>query len=280
MKMKEKFEKRNAVPPRSVVLNSKKADGNVLRVARSVMSVLEKHGISVLATGPLAKKLGLKPSNLSGDAVVAIGGDGTILGTVRRLKGDTIILGIHMGTVGFLTEVGEDGATDAAERLASGNYNVEERSRISTRIGNTALPPALNEISIITAVQARIIKIEVKIDGKTFGPFSADGIIISTPTGSTAYSLSAGGPILEPSTQAFALVPICPYNFATHSLVVPDCSKMEVRVLEGSAIISVDGQVRWKIGRGQRIAAEKCGQPAKFVRLNEHFYKKLNGMVR
>lgn len=278
--MKEKFDKNNAVPPRSVVINSKKADGGVLRVARSVRSVLEKRGIPVLATGVLAKKLGLRQSDLSGDAVVAIGGDGTILGTVRRLKGDTKILGIHMGTVGFLTEVGEDGAADAADRLANGEYKVEVRSRISASIGKARLPPALNEISVITAVQARIIKIEVKIDGKPFGPFSADGIILSTPTGSTAYSLSAGGPILDPSARAFVLVPICPYNFATHSLVVPDCSRIEVRVLEGSAVVTVDGQVRRKVGQGQMIAAEKCGQPAKFVRLNEHFYKKLNGMVR
>ncbi len=278
--MKEKFDKNNAVPPKSVVINSKKAGGDVLRVARSVRSVLENRGIPVLATGVLAKKLGLRQSGLSGDAVVAIGGDGTILGTVRRLKGDTKILGIHTGTVGFLTEVGEDGAADAAERLANGEYKVEERSRISASIGKARLPPALNEISVITAVQARIIRIEVKIDGKTLGPFSADGIILSTPTGSTAYSLSAGGPILDPSARAFVLVPICPYNFATHSLVVPDCSRIEAKVLEGSAVVSVDGQVRRKVGQGQRIAAEKCGQPAKFVRLNEHFYKKLNGMVR
>lgn len=278
--MKEKFDKNNAVPPRSVVINSKKADGDVLRVARSVRSVLEKRGIPVLATGVLAKKLGLRQSGLSGDAVVAIGGDGTILGTVRRLKGDTKILGIHTGTVGFLAEVGEGGAADAAERLANGEYKVEVRSRISASIGKARLPPALNEISVITAVQARIIRIEVKIDGKTFGPFSADGIILSTPTGSTAYSLSAGGPVLDPSARAFVLVPICPYNFATHSLVVPDCSRIEVRVLEGSAVVSVDGQVRRKVGQGQMIAAEKCGRPAKFVRLNEHFYKKLNGMVR
>lgn len=278
--MKEKFDKNNAVPPRSVVINSKKAGGDVLRVARSVRSVLEKRGIPVLATGVLAKKLGLRQSSLSGDAVVAIGGDGTILGTVRRLKGDTKILGIHTGTVGFLTEVGEDGAADAAERLANGEYKVEERSRISASIGKAWLPPALNEISVITAVQARIIKIEVKVDGKTFGPFSADGIILSTPTGSTAYSLSAGGPVLDPSARAFVLVPICPYNFATHSLVVPDCSRIEVRVLEGSAIIAVDGQVRRGLGKGQMLFAEKSPVPAKFVRLNEHFYKKLNGMVR
>lgn len=278
--MKEKFDKNNAVPPRSVVINSKKAGGDVLRVARSVRSVLEKRGIPVLATGVLAKKLGLRQSSLSGDAVVAIGGDGTILGTVRRLKGDTKILGIHTGTVGFLTEVGEDGAADAAERLANGEYKVEERSRISASIGKARLPPALNEISVITAVQARIIKIEVKVDGKTFGPFSADGIILSTPTGSTAYSLSAGGPVLDPSARAFVLVPICPYNFATHSLVVPDCSRIEVRVLEGSAIIAVDGQVRRGLGKGQMLFAEKSPVPAKFVRLNEHFYKKLNGMVR
>ncbi len=263
-----------------VILNAKKIDGNVLRIARGAREILEKRGVEVCAAGPLAKKIGVKKSAVSGDVVIAIGGDGTILGTVREMKDEIKILGIHRGTVGFLTEVGEEDASLAIERLVKGEYKTEERSRISARIGGTALPPALNEISIITATQARIIKIEVKIDGKPFGPFSADGVILSTPTGSTAYSLSAGGPILDPATKAFALVPICPYNFATHSLVVPDGSKIEVAVLEGSSVVTVDGQVRRSLGKGQRLFAEKSPVPARFIRMNEHFYKKLNGMVR
>jgi NAD+ kinase len=211
------------------------------------------------------------------DIIITIGGDGTILRTQSLIDGKKIpIFGINMGTVGFLTEIGPEETFHALKEVLAGNYFVEERTRLEVW-HNRDLAPALNEVVILTRKAAKMLHIEVKVDDEIVEELRADGLIVATPSGSTAYSMSAGGPIVDPRVDAFIIVPICPFKLGSRPTVVSGKSIIQVRLLrEGKkAVAVIDGQYEEEINYMEEVVFQKSKEYAYFVRLTKEFYKKV-----
>ncbi|MBE2900476.1 NAD(+) kinase [Methanothermobacter thermautotrophicus] len=215
--------------------------------------------------------------NMEADIILTIGGDGTILRTRSLIEDKEIpILGINMGTVGFLTEVDPENVFSALEAVLRGEYAVEERTLLSV-YHNGELPSALNEVVLMTRRPAKMLHIEISVDDEVVEELRADGIIIATPSGSTAYSMSAGGPIVDPRVEAFLIVPICPFKLSARPLVVSNKSVIRVKLLRKGkkAIAVIDGQYEEEINHMDEVIFRKSGRKARFVRLSKDFYRKV-----
>ena len=209
--------------------------------------------------------------------VIAIGGDGTLLRTQSFIDHKKIpLIGINMGTVGFLTEIDPENAFSAIEEILAGNYFVERRNQLLVW-HDKELPPALNEVVLMTRKPAKMLHIQISVDDEIMEELRADGLIIATPSGSTAYSMSAGGPIIDPRVKAFIIVPICPFKLGARPTVVSDESIIKVKLLrEGKkAIAVIDGQFEEEINYMDEIIFRKSENCAYFVRLTKDFYRKV-----
>jgi NAD+ kinase len=215
------------------------------------------------------------------DALVTLGGDGTLLRGARLVAGqDVPILGINFGKIGFLTACTPAELDRALTRLAENDFVVEERLTLRTDLINAdgvpfALPHALNDVAIHKIGVARLIRLDVLVDGQNVGPYSADGLIIATPTGSTAYSLSAGGPIIAPDVEAVVITPICAHTLAVRPLVIPASSEISVVPVRGwneDLMISVDGQQAMTLGADDRVDVRRSDQPVRLVRFGPRSY--------
>ncbi|HIS91741.1 MAG TPA: NAD(+)/NADH kinase [Candidatus Alectryocaccomicrobium excrementavium] len=212
------------------------------------------------------------------DFLCVLGGDGTILAALDiALGADQPILGVNLGRVGFLTEVEPSHMEEDIALLMQGQWSMEERTliRASAQSGESVL--ALNEIAIVRAgVSARILTVAAEVNGCPVAHVSGDGMIASTVTGSTAYSLSAGGPVIAPSVDAFVLTPICPHTMSSRPVVVSTRDTVSLRVVgeSGSAQAVCDGRAVWQSVREIRI--ERAQETAKFLRLKQrNFYQLL-----
>jgi len=210
------------------------------------------------------------------DALVTFGGDGTLLRGARFLAGKPVdILGINLGRVGFLTAATGDDFLAAVESLFAGRYEVEARKVLASGVvgpdgGYRPLPHALNDVVVHKTGVARIIRLEVSVDGEPVGPYSADGIIVATPTGSTAYSLSAGGPIIAPGVEALAITPICAHTLAVRPLVIRTTSTITIRPLPGwehDLLISVDGQAVQTLQAEESVELKRAEERVHLVQL-------------
>jgi len=212
------------------------------------------------------------------DLLIVIGGDGTILRAVRELKDFNIpILSVNWGTVGFLAEINMEEAGDMVPKLLKGKGAIEERSLLHITVkrnGDVLFEGhALNEAVITQGTIARLVNLKTKVNGEELVSYHSDGLIISTPTGSTAYSLAAGGPLVYPTINATILTPINPYSFSQKPIVIPGESRIEVEVEtkpgkyhDAEVVLTVDGQVYVTIEKGDRV--EACVHPGtvKFLR--------------
>lgn len=222
--------------------------------------------MQILVDEDLASKIGRPPSTVQEmervkvDFIVSIGGDGTILRTIHKMADPAPILGINMGTLGFLVDVVPADAAETIKRLLSG-FVVDERSRLKLLINGVCMPQATNEIAFITASPAKMIEFEILVDGSLMEDFRADGVIIATATGSTAYAMSAGGPIVDPRVDAIVLVPMAPFKLSSRPWVMPGNSVIEVRLKlpEKEALVVVDGQETDEHIH-QRFNSDKQGQ--------------------
>ncbi|HTX61055.1 MAG TPA: NAD(+) kinase [Methanobacterium sp.] len=211
------------------------------------------------------------------DIIIAVGGDGTILRTQSYISSKQIpLFGINMGTVGFLTEIDPELALKSIEQVLEGKYFVEKRTQLQIQ-HNQKLHSALNEVVLMTRKPAKMLNIEISVDEEIVEELRADGLIIATPSGSTAYSMSAGGPIVDPRVEAFIIVPICPFKLGSRPIVVPDKSKIKVKLLrEGKkAMTVIDGQTEEEINYMDEIIFHKSKDQACFVRLTKDFYRKV-----
>jgi len=212
------------------------------------------------------------------DVVISLGGDGTILAAARALeKNDNPILGINLGSLGFLTQITPDFMEEALARLASGDYQIENRLVLHTEVvdeGNLPYPYALNDVVIDKGNVSRVINLSLYADGEYICSYTADGLIISTPTGSTAYSLAVGGPILKPSMKAIIVTPISPFSLTSRPLVFPDDVKLEVRVRSehGSAMLTIDGQVATRFSPKGSIRVARADHWLKFIKFAENSF--------
>ncbi|MGB4087038.1 NAD(+)/NADH kinase [Methanothrix sp.] len=267
---------------------SRRGEGPVSLAAKLIQEVESwKEGVGILVDEDLAVKIGRPPSSVQEmeqgrvDFIVSIGGDGTILRTIHKMADPVPILGINMGTLGFLVDVEPADAETTIKRLLSG-FVVDERSRLKMLINGVCMPRATNEIALITASPAKMIEFEILVDGSLMEDFRADGVIIATATGSTAYAMSAGGPIVDPRVDAIVLVPMAPFKLSSRPWVMPGGSVIEVRLKlpEKEALVVVDGQSSTSVSSQDRIVISKAKTPARFVKVAEGgFYAKVKSKL-
>lgn len=216
--------------------------------------------------------------------LVVLGGDGSILDAARRAsQRGTPILGINLGHLGYMTEM-EMGDLDQLDRLFTGDYELEKRSmlRVELLAAGGELRSfcyALNDAVISNGSVARIIDLELSEGGVPVTTYRADGLIIATPTGSTAYSMSAGGAIVDPGVPCFCVTPVCPHSFASRPLIFSDSSVLQIKnvcVREKMLYLTVDGRINFELYRNQTVRITKSAMQTKLIRLKScGFYKKL-----
>ena len=217
------------------------------------------------------------------DLIVSFGGDGTFLRGARiGCQRGIPILGINLGHLGFLAGAGPETAEDALRRLVRGQYVVERRLALSVRIGDDGVRAlAVNDVVVHKGGVARVIRLAVSVDGEQVGTYSADGVIVSTPTGSTAYALSAGGPIVVPGVDAFVITAISPHTLAVRPLVVPASATIAVRVLDpvprpDDLLVSIDGQATANIAAHRDVTVVRATEPVLLAHLSgESFFGRL-----
>jgi NAD+ kinase len=214
------------------------------------------------------------------DMVIAFGGDGTILSTAIAVGQFGIpILGVNSGGLGFLTEVVVDDLQEIVDDLLSNNYAILERMVLRVELTKNISKNlyALNDVVIDKGVIPRLKMIDVKVNGRYLNTYRSDGVIIATPTGSTAYSLSAGGPLLEPTMHAILVTPICPHALTVRPIVLSDDSVMEVTVCEGQdpAHVNIDGQSRSQLNFGDKLVIRKADYVVRCVYTGRHDFFQL-----
>jgi len=223
------------------------------------------------------------------DAMLTLGGDGTLLRGARMLKGAPVpVCGVNLGRVGFLTAALKDEAELALERLATKRFVTEKRLTLKAAIvpprsEPVALPVALNDITIHKGGVARLIQLSLQVDGADVCNYSADGLIIATPTGSTAYSLSAGGPIIVPDVEAIVLTPIAAHTLAVRPLVVPANARIRVASIRPGAedlLVSVDGQQAMTLRPDDRVEIERGDAPVILVRFDQEYFARMRASLR
>jgi NAD+ kinase len=201
------------------------------------------------------------------DAVVILGGDGTFLRTARALGGSRIpLLGVNLGRVGFLAKVETAGLERALEQVRDGAYRTDERLRVGVAIrrrDGEERHTCLNEVAVARGAHARVMRLEVEVSGSHLATYVADAVIVATPTGSTAYSFSAGGPILDPSLRNMIITPVAAYLSPIHSVVVGPSQVVTVTLREASepALVSLDGQADVPIEAGARVEVRALDEP-------------------
>jgi NAD+ kinase len=221
------------------------------------------------------------------DAIVVLGGDGTLL-SVARAVGDLgiPILGVNLGGLGFLTATTLDEMIPALEAFLAGRMTIEDRMLLSARLhrdsGVAGTFLALNDVVIVKGAMSRIIDLSVSVDGQPAIDYRADGIIIATPTGSTAYSLSAGGPILFPTMDAVVLTPICSHTLTSRPIVLPGRQRIEVAVLTSQdVVLTVDGQVGTALREHDRVEVAQAASRIRLVRFpHKHFFSVLRTKLK
>ena len=220
------------------------------------------------------------------DCLLTLGGDGTLLRGARLLNGsDTPILGLNLGRVGFLTMAAPDALDFALDSVVRRAYTTEPRLALQSSIVGKGSKPGrveplvLNDVVVHKGGVARVVRIKVSVDGDEVAQYSADGIIVSTPTGSTAYSMSAGGPIVVPTVDAIVVTAICPHTLAVRPLVLPASAVVSIQPLppwSDEVLVSFDGQVGVPIHPGERLEVRRAERPVLLIRLGpESFFKRL-----
>jgi NAD+ kinase len=221
------------------------------------------------------KDLNFRPiPEMEADIIICIGGDGTILRTLQQTEAP--VLGINAGSLGFLTEVPPDGIKDALSRIIEGNYEIEHRSRIKTLLNGEKLPDATNEAVLSTNTPSKIQIFDFYIDMEWAQTLRADGIIISTPTGSTSYAFSAGGSVLDPRLEALEIVPIAPFRINARPIIIPDRSVITLKVAHKTrgANLVLDGYFRRNIKNKDELLFTRSKMTAKFIRFDMNFYSR------
>ncbi len=249
---------------------------NVVQAAESIRRRMEQENIDVFCDSALHETLpgtGLLRRGVSVDAVIALGGDGTILRAVPYAQTEDVpILGINMGSKGFLASAERGEVERSVHDLLAGTLRLEKRPLLTCSLDNQNL--ALNDIAILRLGRQRLVGVRASVDGEEIGTYHADGILVATPTGSTGYAMSAGGPIIMPNTPCLLLIPVCAHSLEQRPIVVPDTSEIELTMLddpEMQGVLQMDGKtvgtmmagnvVRISLS-GKRISlARPAGQP-------------------
>lgn len=266
-----------------VLLVSRIDNREALAFTEEIRALLTKDGCDVIpgaGTVSLPGKNGALPEGSGADIAIVVGGDGTILRTIQQMDRPVPVLGVNWGGVGFLADL-EPPEAMAFIRMLPAGFAVEERMRIEIKKDGEVLGTALNEALIVTTRPAKMLRFSIVIDGVVAEEFRADGLLVSTPTGSTAYAMSAGGPIVDPRVQGFLLVPLAPYMLSSRPHLISSNRRLEVR-LESSkpANLAIDGQQLIELGRSSTIEVCRSDKPALFVDVKRNFFEKVDKKLR
>ena len=265
--------------PGTVGLVSNLTMETAIDASRRALAVLEAEGARVLLEEDLARHLGREggapQSAMEVDVLVVSGGDGTILNALHMTSAP--VLAINTGSVGFLAELAASDLERGMHALMAGEWTLEQRMRLKSVVNGHRSLDAMNEVVVHTAAVSKMMTMELRIDGEFVDRIRADGIIIATPTGSTSYAMSTGGPIVDPRLRAMVLAPLAPFNLHSRPMVVPSPSMVEVSVTEerypGLAVI--DGQHEIHFRTRTKVELTESDSPARFVRMGGTFYERL-----
>jgi NAD+ kinase len=250
------------------------------------MDCLENKGLDVILDPKLAKRISKSESavpldRMKADLIITIGGDGTILRTCLELpKPEPPILAINMGMRGFLAEIYPKEALEAVEKTVEGKYRLESTMKLASFLGDTRLPDALNEVSVTSVAPAKILYMRLWKNNTIVAECQSDGAVIATQVGSTGYSLSAGGPVIDPDVRAFVFTPIAPLT-VLHPIVFSTDSTVNVELLKPKcATIVIDGRYQVKATpKNSKITVTKSENESSFVRFKEDFYHRLKARL-
>lgn len=272
---------------KSVGIVVKPNNAEALKTSKELWDWLTARGITVKSE-PYVGNHEEGEFDLDADLIVVLGGDGTMISTAR-LIGDAaiLVLGINYGSLGYLTEFRIEEMFPALEAILAGEYAVNRRVMLKAeqwRNGEMlAVGRVLNDVVINKAALARIIEIDVKLDGLFVNSFRSDGLIVSTPTGSTAYNLSAGGPIVYPSMNAVVLTPICPFTLTNRPIVVPDTAEIELELVNENegVVLTLDGQTGYSMHAKDRVRIRKSSTTFNIVQpANRNYFDVLRNKLK
>jgi NAD+ kinase len=267
---------------RTVGLVVKRDRPRAVRLAGRMIRWLTRRGLGVLVDAeahlPGAPARSKEALAREADLIVVLGGDGTLLSVARRSRARVPILGVNLGELGFLTAVVEEEAMPMLARVIAGRYELDRRMTLAARLmrAGRALGRyrALNDVVIMHGALARIVEFSVTVDGLPFTTYRADGMIVATPTGSTAYSLSVGGPIVEPTVQVLLLSPISPHTLSNRPVVLRPNAVVRITAArrEQDILLTVDGQEGTRLTAGDVIEVRRGPSPVSLVRSPDRTY--------
>ena len=274
---------------KSVAIVVKPNHAEAMATAAELSLWLKKNGIDQACEPHLASDSRREPTLVSdADLIVVLGGDGTMISAARMVgEADVLVLGVNYGSLGYLTDFRIEEMFPSLEAIIAGEYSIDRRVMLDAEhwrgIKKLATGRVLNDVVINKATLARIIDIDVKLNDLFVNKFRADGLIVSTPTGSTAYNLSAGGPIIYPSMNAVVLTPICPFTLTNRPIVVPDSATIELTLdneNEG-VVLSLDGQTGYPMHAADRVIIRKSSTTLNLVQpANRNYFDVLRDKLK
>ncbi len=280
---------------KTIGIISKPQQDAIRQIVPALLEWLKQRQIAALCdqetadcVGPLCPVHAREELAARADMLLVLGGDGTLLAVARAAgEREVPLLPVNLGSLGFLTSVKLDELYTVLEEVQAGQHRISERIQLDTEVvrGGEVLVRnrALNDAVLSKATLARIIDMELSIDGRYVCSYRADGLIIATPTGSTAYSLSAGGPIVYPTVDAFLVTPICPHSLTNRPLVIPDSMTLELafQASDNAAYLTLDGQVGVELQAGDRVVIRKAATRLKLVRpLRKTYFEILRNKLK
>ena len=258
---------------------------SALKLTEKLSKYLKEKSLNVFIEDTLADKVStyekfIPLSEMKTDFIITIGGDGTILRTcLASTKPEPPILTINMGVRGFLTEVEPKNAYEAVDRILKGKFKIEKCTKLAITVGKEPMPDALNDVVISACEPSKILYTQICKDGKPILKSQADGLIVATQTGSTGYSLSAGGPVLDQEVEAFVLTPICSLT-VFRSLVFPSASTLAFKVERPKEmLVLVDGNYRKLVSADETISVTRSKNVTSFIRFEPNFYDRIRSRL-
>jgi NAD+ kinase len=252
-----------------------------VEIARRAISIWEKiTGRTPELTPDLADELdyasGTPIGEMNKDAIVTVGGDGTLLWALQQAP-EANLLGVNDGEFGYLTEIEPEDLEEGLERLADEDFFVETRSKLGVEMDGEDLGVCTNEVAVKTPKPSKILTFEIRAGERKLETIRADGIIVSTPTGSTSYAMSAGGPLVHPGLEAMLVVPLASFRTSVRPVVMPASTRLtvELQTEDKEGLLALDGQVEHEVAPGELFQVTRSSSKAHFVRFERHFYRRI-----
>ena len=259
-------------------------DIHAVEYARTLGMKLQDNGHTIWFEqgNPLNDSFHISPQkDADADIAVVIGGDGSVLHAVQSMNPQVPLVGINFGRVGFLADLESDEAYSFIAQLRPDTMETEARMRVQIAVDGTIHGCALNEAVIVTERPAKMLQFSIIVDGIPVEEFRSDGLIISTPTGSTAYAMSAGGPIVDPKVKGFLLVPLAPFMLSSRPHLISNERNLAIQLdSDKPASLVIDGQYAGKLGNESLITVTESPEPALFINANKNFFTKVDRKLR